>query len=49
MKICFFALFADEEMDDYDQPIDETDPNSGRFVRYQFTPQFLHLKHVGAT
>lgn len=29
-----------------DEPID---PNSGRFVRYQFTPQFLKLKTVGAT
>lgn len=25
------------------------DPNSGRYVRYQFTPQFLRLKTVGAT
>lgn len=25
------------------------DPNAGRFVRYQFTPQFLKLKMVGAT
>ncbi|XP_066144766.1 protein unc-119 homolog B isoform X2 [Euwallacea fornicatus] len=25
------------------------DPNCGRFVRYQFTPQFLKLKTVGAT
>lgn len=25
------------------------DPNAGRFVRYQFTPQFLRLKMVGAT
>nr|CAH7769253.1 unnamed protein product [Callosobruchus chinensis] len=25
------------------------DPNSGRFVRYQFTPQFLKLRTVGAT
>lgn len=24
-------------------------PNSGRYVRYQFTPQFLELKTVGAT
>jgi hypothetical protein len=22
------------------------DPNAGRFVRYQFTPAFLRLKHV---
>ncbi|KAJ8367889.1 hypothetical protein SKAU_G00079170 [Synaphobranchus kaupii] len=25
------------------------DPNAGRFVRYQFTPAFLHLRQVGAT
>lgn len=25
------------------------DVNAGRFVRYQFTPQFLKLKMVGAT
>lgn len=25
------------------------DSNAGRFVRYQFTPQFLKLKTVGAT
>ncbi|XP_014231439.1 protein unc-119 homolog [Trichogramma pretiosum] len=29
---------------------DETkDSNAGRYVRYQFTPQFLKLKNVGAT
>lgn len=28
---------------------ESVDPNSGRFVRYQFTPQFLKLKTVGAT
>jgi len=27
----------------------DEDPNSGRFVRYQFTSQFLKLKTVGAT
>jgi len=27
----------------------DEDPNSGRFVRYQFTPHFLKLKTVGAT
>lgn len=27
----------------------QLDPNAGRFVRYQFTPQFLKLKTVGAT
>jgi len=28
---------------------DDIDPNAGRFVRYQFTPQFLRLRIVGAT
>ncbi|KAF6216397.1 hypothetical protein GE061_000739 [Apolygus lucorum] len=28
---------------------EESDPNAGRFVRYQFTPHFLKLKTVGAT
>ncbi|WAR03894.1 U119B-like protein [Mya arenaria] len=28
---------------------DDMDPNAGRFVRYQFTPEFLKLKTVGAT
>nr|CAG4646561.1 EOG090X0D9B [Macrothrix elegans] len=32
-----------------EQDIDDTDPNAGRFVRYQFTPYFLKLKTVGAT
>lgn len=27
----------------------DIDPNAGRYVRYQFTPQFLKLKTVGAT
>lgn len=26
-----------------------TDANAGRYVRYQFTPQFLKLKTIGAT
>lgn len=25
------------------------EPNAGRYVRYQFTPQFLKLKTIGAT
>ncbi|XP_066597322.1 protein unc-119 homolog isoform X2 [Prorops nasuta] len=33
---------------DYDESECE-DTNTGRFVRYQFTPQFLKLKTVGAT
>lgn len=42
--------------ENFDQSLEENientepiDPNSGRFVRYQFTPQFLKLKTVGAT
>ena len=38
-----------DEIEEYEHAIEETDPNVGRFVRYQFTPQFLRLKHVGAT
>lgn len=32
-----------------DIDIQDVDPNAGRFVRYQFTPQFLKLRNVGAT
>lgn len=40
------AEFAEAE----DEGVDaDAEPNAGRFVRYQFTPQFLRLKHVGAT
>lgn len=28
---------------------ESSDPNAGRYVRYQFTPAFLSLKTVGAT
>lgn len=28
---------------------ESSDPNAGRYVRYQFTPAFLNLKTVGAT
>lgn len=38
-----------EEDDDVEPDPEEMDPNAGRFVRYQFTPQFLKLKNVGAT
>ena len=36
---------ADDEMED----IDTSDNNAGRYVRYQFSPQFLNLKTIGAT
>lgn len=28
---------------------DEPDPNAGRFIRYEFTPNFLKLKAIGST
>ncbi|XP_054280729.1 protein unc-119 homolog B isoform X2 [Macrosteles quadrilineatus] len=34
---------------DQDTEEEEVDANAGRFVRYQFTPQFLRLKTIGAT
>ncbi|KAK3745353.1 hypothetical protein RRG08_045072 [Elysia crispata] len=37
----------DQEEPEVSDP--DEDPNAGRFVRYQFTPQFLKLKTVGAT
>lgn len=44
------AFVSDTEDDeDVEQDEDDTDPNAGRFVRYQFTPQFLKLHTVGAT
>jgi hypothetical protein len=44
----FFVNFSEDD-DDVEQDPDDTDPNAGRFVRYQFTPQFLKLKTIGAT
>ncbi|XP_031636242.1 protein unc-119 homolog [Contarinia nasturtii] len=49
------SVVADENTitnDDVITNADETnniDSNAGRYVRYQFTPQFLKLKTVGAT
>lgn len=31
------------------EDLSSIDTNAGRYVRYQFTPQFLKLKTVGAT
>uniref|UniRef100_A0A0B6ZLN9 GMP phosphodiesterase delta subunit domain-containing protein n=1 Tax=Arion vulgaris TaxID=1028688 RepID=A0A0B6ZLN9_9EUPU len=39
----------DTEDADQDLVEPDEDPNAGRFVRYQFTSQFLKLKTVGAT
>lgn len=41
-----FGVDNDGSEEASDEPLD---PNAGRFVRYQFTPQFLKLKTVGAT
>lgn len=38
-----------EDAADRAEAEEAADPNAGRFVRYQFTPQFLKLKTVGAT
>ncbi|KAK7088069.1 protein unc-119 homolog B-like isoform X2 [Littorina saxatilis] len=35
--------------EEQEHEMDDSDPNAGRFVRYQFTSQFLKLKTVGAT
>lgn len=43
----FSKLFLDDNQTE--GKVDETDLNSGRFVRYQFTPKFLKLKLIGAT
>jgi len=42
---------AKPEDEDMEEEIDyeECDPDSGRFVRYRFTDEFLRLKSVGAT
>jgi len=42
-------VFNIELCEGSESEIEDTDPNAGRFVRYQFTPQFLKLKTVGAT
>ncbi|XP_022902780.1 protein unc-119 homolog [Onthophagus taurus] len=39
----------EESVDNRGENEEPVDPNAGRFVRYQFTPQFLKLKTVGAT
>lgn len=41
-----FGVDSEGTEDASEEPLD---PNAGRFVRYQFTPQFLKLKTVGAT
>lgn len=49
MYLLFFLFMKLDEDDDVEPDPDDVDPNAGRFVRYQFTPQFLKLKTIGAT
>lgn len=44
-----FEIAKPEEDPDDEMEIDEDDPDSGRFVRYRFTDEFLRLTSVGAT
>lgn len=39
----------DDVISNSTEDINNIDANAGRYVRYQFTPQFLKLKTVGAT
>ena len=53
-KLFMLYIFAlEEEFNEKSIPHSseesKLDSNAGRFVRYQFTPQFLKLKTVGAT
>ncbi len=41
--------YSDDGVTSPDGTQSDIDPNAGRYVRYQFTPQFLKLKTVGAT
>ena len=43
----FLPFYTEDSESDTEQ--EDVDPHAGRFVRYQFTPQFLKLKTVGAT
>lgn len=40
---------TDDAISNSNDDINNIDSNAGRYVRYQFTPQFLKLKTVGAT
>jgi len=49
IAVSLLSILEDSEEADPEPEQEELDPNAGRFVRYQFTPQFLKLKTVGAT
>jgi len=44
-----FEIAKPEDEDDNEMEVDSEDPDSGRFVRYRFTDEFLRLTSVGAT
>lgn len=47
-----FEIAKPQSGDSVETPTDEeepADPNAGRFIRYEFTPNFLKLKAVGST
>lgn len=48
---CAFAFIINTDENDRSGNLPDAlnDPNAGRFVRYQFTDQFLRLRVVGAT
>jgi len=48
-SVLFEIAKPDDESIGEEIDYDETDPDSGRFVRYRFTDEFLRLKSVGAT
>lgn len=49
VNVWFLLSFLEPDESEPEVEPEEPDPNAGRFVRYQFTPQFLKLKTVGAT
>ncbi|XP_066928009.1 protein unc-119 homolog B-like [Clytia hemisphaerica] len=47
--VLFEIAKPEDEDHDTEMDVDEDDPDSGRFVRYRFTDEFLRLNSVGAT
>lgn len=50
LKLKIFKIFF-LPADNVETPTEEEepDPNAGRFIRYEFTPNFLKLKAIGST
>lgn len=47
--VLFEIAKPEDEEGEEEMEIDDDDPDSGRFVRYRFTDEFLRLTSVGAT